>query len=275
MPVLFGLAASLLIGISDTLGRFTTRRASAIAHVATAMLIGVPTAAIVSAVAGHEVIRGDIVSGLASGLLLSTALAVMYRGMADSSAAVVSPIAAVFAALVPLGYDIARGLRPGPVVLVGCALAIVSLALTTFNPNLGHGIRRGLLLGVASGVLFGASIILVGETAEASGGWPVAAQRGMGAVTMVALARMSNAPAVLPASLMRLGLLSGIAGALGLVSLAVGAQSGDLGIVSVAGSMFPAVVAVLSALFDDDQLRWWQLLGIASAIAGMAMIAVG
>ncbi|MGI9606944.1 MAG: EamA family transporter [Acidimicrobiales bacterium] len=275
MPVLFGLAASLLVGISDTLGRFTTRRATAVSQVATAMIIGVPTAALVAVVAGHDLIGSDLARGLASGLLLSTALAVMYRGMADSSAAIVSPLAAVFAALVPLTWDIVRGLRPNAVVLAGCAVAVAALALTTFNPDIGEGVRRGLALGVVAGALFGASIIFVGETSDASGAWPAAAQRLMGTVTMIAVARAQGAPVLLPRSLMRLGLLSGAVGTVGIVFLTIGAQRGDLGIVSVAGSMFPAVVAVLSALFDDDQLRWWQLVGIGAAVGGMAMIALG
>jgi len=39
--------------------------------------------------------------------------------------------------------------------------------------------------------------------------------------------------------------------------------------------MFPAVTTGLATVFDDDQLRWWQAIGIAGAIAGTALIALG
>jgi len=35
------------------------------------------------------------------------------------------------------------------------------------------------------------------------------------------------------------------------------------------------VTIALAVLFDDDTLRWWQAIGIAAALAGTSMIAVG
>ncbi len=274
MPLLLGVLAAVLVGVSDTLGRSTTRRANAVSHVATAMAIGIVIAVVASLVLGSQWRWDDMINGGLSGLLVAGGLGVMYRGMAESSAAVVSPIAAVFAALIPLVWDIISGLRPGQQVSIGCAVAITSLALTTFNPDLGDRVKPGVLYGIVAGLLFGAGVIFVADTAEASGAWPAVAQRVIGFVLMASVARRQKLPVFLPGNLRSLGLLSGLFGTLGMVSWVVGAQKGDLGTVSVAGSMFPAVVAVLSATFDDDQLRWWQGIGIFGAIAGMALIAL-
>ena len=275
MPVLLGAVSAVLIAVSDTLGRSGSRRVSPVSHVSTAMVAGVATALTWAIVLGNDLVGGDVVRGALSGLLASTALALLYKGMADSSAAVASPVAAVFVGLIPLAWDVARGADLTALAGAGCAIGIASLALTTLNPNLGDRVITGLAYGLAGGVLFGATLILLGETSEASGAWPVAAQRLVGFVTMILFAMRTSVPVILPRRWVALGLLSGVAGTSGIVAFAIGAQTGDLGVVSVASSMFPAGVAVLSRLFDDDELHWWQGVGIAGAITGTALIALG
>ena len=39
--------------------------------------------------------------------------------------------------------------------------------------------------------------------------------------------------------------------------------------------MFPAVSATLAAAFDEDTLRWWQMIGILGVITGIALMALG
>lgn len=239
------------------------------------MSIGVVISLTAALAMGSEWRIADIVSGGISGLLVAGGLGVAYRGMADSSAAVVSPISAVFAALLPLVWDIIDGLRPGALVSVGCAIAIASLALTTFNPELGGKVRIGVLYGILAGLLFGGGVVFVANTAEASGVWPAVSQRIVGFLLMAAVATRRSLPVFLPGPLRKIGWLSGLFGTCGMISWVIGSQRGDLGTVSVAGSMYPAVVAVLAASFDDDQIRWWQGIGIFGAIGGMALIALG
>lgn len=275
MPILLGALSSLLIGISDTLGRSVSRRVNSVTHVATAMLAGILIALAIALAAGHEWISSDMVRGAVSGVLLAIALALMYRGMAISSAAVTSPLVAVFVGLIPLLWDLVRGATLSTMALLGCAMALVSLVLTTFNPNLGTRIRPGLLYGFASGLLFGVALITVGETSEASGAWPAVSQRVAGFAALVLFASRRAVPIFTPTRLLPLSVISGIAGTAGIVAFVIGAQKGDIGVVSVAGSMFPAVVVVLSTIFDDDEVRWWQALGIAGSIGGLSLIALG
>lgn len=275
MPILLGALSSLFIGVSDTLGRSATRRSNAPAVVGTAMFAGAITATILAFIVPSEAIGRDLLFGCVSGVFMASALAVMYRGMATSSAAVVSPLAAVGTAFLPLVWDLARGAHLGVVSAVGCAVAIVSLVFTTYNPNLGSAVRSGVLHGLAAGALFAAALVFVGETSEASGAWPAVSQRATGFIAMALLATRQVGGLGLARNVRTIGLLSGTFGTVGIVSLIVGIQRGELGEVAVAGSMYPAVVAVLSAVFDDDQLRWWQGIGIGGAITGIALIALG
>jgi drug/metabolite transporter (DMT)-like permease len=275
VPILLGALASLFIGISDTFGRSGAKRANSFSVVTMSMAVGIPITAIVSIAVGGDLIGRDLLFGAISGLLIATGLGVNYRGMAETSAAIVSPISAVLAALFPLLWDVVGGARPSALAWTGCVVALVALGFTTFNPNLGGRVAAGVAFGLFSGVLFGAGVTFLGETMEDSGSWPIVAQRTFGMLAVAALTRSQGAPLVMPSAVRHHGLFAGLAGGIGMVCLIIGTQTGDLGEVAVAGSMFPAVVAVLSAIFDDDELRWWQGIGIAGAILGTALIALG
>ncbi len=275
MPLLLGVLASLFIGISDTCGRASSRRADSISHVSTQMLVGVFVTFPLVVALGSEPIGRDLVSGAGSGVAVACGLAVVYHAMAAASSSVVAPIAAVIAALLPLVWDLMTGGSLTALSGLGCALAVVSLALSSMTGDLGDRLRSGVTLAIAGGALFGLAIVLVADTSEASGAWPANIQRVTGFVSMVVLARMRNVPVFLPTGVRRFGLAGGVAGGLGMVAWAVGAQQGDLGTVSVVSSTYPAVVVVLATLFDDDTIRWWQAVGIVGAIAGTALIALG
>lgn len=274
MPILLGALASLFIGISDTLGRASSKRADSVSHVSTQMLTGVVVSLPFVFLLGSELIGRDLASGALSGVFIGAGLAVVYRGMALSSAAVVAPTAAVLAALLPLAWDLIGGTRLESLEILGCVIAIASLGLTTFNPDLGDRVRQGLILAVTGGILFGLSVVFAADTSEASGAWPAVTQRATGFLVMIPLAIRRAVPVFLPAGVLRFGLAGGVAGAVGMVCWIIGSQQGDLGTVSVISSTYPAVVALLATRYDGDQIRWWQAVGIVGAIAGSACIAL-
>ncbi len=274
MPILLGALASLFIGISDTLGRASSKRADSVSHVSTQMLTGVVVSLPFVFLLGSELIGRDLASGALSGVFIGAGLAVVYRGMALSSAAVVAPTAAVLAALLPLAWDLIGGTRLESLEIFGCVIAIASLGLTTFNPDLGDRVRQGLILAVTGGILFGLSVVFAADTSEASGAWPAVTQRATGFLVMIPLAIRRAVPVFLPAGVLRFGLAGGVAGAVGMVCWIIGSQQGDLGTVSVISSTYPAVVALLATRYDGDQIRWWQAVGIVGAIAGSACIAL-
>lgn len=273
-PILLGVFASILVGLSDTFGRMSARRADSVSHVSMQMAIGVVVSVPLIVVVSSDFIGRDVGAGTASGVLVAVGLAIVYKAMAESSAAVAAPSAAIVAALVPLIWDLVGGTRLSTLEAVGCVVAVISLGFTTFNPDLGDKVVRGLVMAVVGGICFGLSIALAGDTSEDSGAWPALMQRAGGFVAMVALARARSVPAWLPEGVRRYGVLGGIAGALGMACWIIGAQQGDLGTVSVVGATYPAVVALLST-FDGDDVRWWQALGIAGAITGSILIAAG
>jgi drug/metabolite transporter (DMT)-like permease len=275
LPIVLGALASVFIGFSDFLGRYGTRRSNAVTATSGAMLGGAVSALVALAMIPSVFAGRDLVLGVSSGLLVGIALALLYEAMATSSAAVAGPLVALGAALIPLAWDVSRGNRPSGLALVGVVVAISSLLLVMYSPALKGTLRRGVGLSLMASVLFGVSFALVGEAGEDSGVWAPAAQRVTALMVMLALATARGVPRLPPRPLLGPMLISGTCGSLAIVAFALGAQQGSLATVAVSASMFPAVSATLAAAFDEDTLRWWQMIGILGVVGGISLMALG
>ncbi len=275
VTLLLGIFFSLAIGLSDFFGGFATRRSQALTVVVSAVLVGALTTPILMLFVDSEFLWQDIGLGALSGSTLGFALVLMYRGMAESSAAVVSPIVAVLSVLIQVGYDLATGATLPLLVVLGIAAGVLGLALATISPELGDRVLTGVRWALASGICFGVTLTVLGQTSAASGLWGAFSQRATAAVVLAVVAAARGVPRLVDRSLAKYAILSGFAGALGIAAFTSGAQRGSLSEIAVAASMFPAVTAVLSAMFDDHPLRWWQMLGIGGCVAGISMIGVG
>lgn len=274
MAILLGALASLLIGCSDFLGRYGTIRSNAVTATAGAFVGGSVFTLLSLSFVSSSLLWNDIALGAASGLFMGVALALLYESMSVSSAAIGGPLVALGVSVIPLAWDVLRGNEPSGLVAVGMVVAIPSVLLITYSPHLKGRLRRGISLAVLAAVLAGLALTLLGETSEASGVWAPIAQRLVGLGTLVALAAKRSLPLLPSRPLFPAMFVSGLFGGAAMVAFALGAQRGSLAEVAVAASMFPAVSAVLSAVFDGDTLHWWQAIGIAGVIVGVSLLAL-
>jgi drug/metabolite transporter (DMT)-like permease len=275
VPIVLGALASILIGCADFLGRYGTRRSNAVTATTGALLGGAAVAVAALLVVPGTFGSRDVLLGAASGLVVGMALALLYEAMATSSAAIAGPLVALGAAFIPLAWDVGQGNTPSGLVAIGAGVAIASLLLVMYSPDLRGSLRRGIGLSLVSAVLFGVAFTLVGAAAEGSGAWAPAAQRVVALAVMAGVATFRRVPRVPPPGLRGPMLVSGACGSLAIVAFALGAQQGSLAAVAVSASMFPAVSATLAALFDEDSLRWWQMVGIVGVVTGIALMAAG
>jgi drug/metabolite transporter (DMT)-like permease len=275
VPIVLGALASVLIGCSDFLGRYGTRRSNAVTATSGAMLGGAAMGAMLLVVVPSVFAVRDLALGAASGLVVGIALALLYEAMSISSAAVAGPLVALGAALIPLGWDIVRGNTPSGLVAAGVLVAIASLLLVMYSPALRGTLRRGVGLSLVAAVLFGVSFAMVGEAGDDSGAWAPAGQRVVALAVMLVLATARRVPRVPSQPLLGPMLISGACGSLAIVAFALGTQQGSLAAVAVSASMFPAVAATLAAVFDEDTLRWWQMIGILGVVTGISLMAIG
>ena len=135
MPIALGLLGSLVIGFSDFFARYVARRNHAATTAATGLVFASIAAVIVASLGPGRLLGSDYLLGCVSGLASACALGLLYRGLAVSSVAVVSPIVAVMLGAVPMFWELVTGTVPSAGVLVGVAVVPYRFS--------GHHIRPG------------------------------------------------------------------------------------------------------------------------------------
>ncbi|MEC7828677.1 MAG: DMT family transporter [Actinomycetota bacterium] len=275
MPIFLGLVGSLVIGTSDFFARYVARRNHAATTAATGLIFATSAAVLAASFGPGGFLPTDYIFGCASGLASGGALALLYRGLAVSSVAVVSPIVAVMLGAVPMFWEVATGTSLTTGVLSGVFIALFGLMVTTFDPALGDRVKQGVILGFTSGLCFGIGLVFMAQTTVEGGLWPVVGQRSTACIILIGFCTARGLPRFVRGHLLRFSAAAGILGSIGVLCYTAGFQRGSVTAVAIAASLFPIPTAVLAATFDNDSLRWWQIVGIGIVVAGIGLIARG
>jgi uncharacterized membrane protein len=276
MGVLLGIAAGILLGVSDFMANRASRTISSASVSRTNLFVSGLIAPLLLFIKPVEWTLRDVVLAVISGVTLSGGLMMLYRGYTVARMGIVAPTASVLLAAVPVLYDLIKGNTPSKVAASGMILGLFALVLTTYQRGGMGSVKIGVILGVGAGLSFGVAFTLTSQTSDAAGLSPVLIQRFSGLLFLIALQRFDKAPILalrVPARRWAVG--SGLAGGLALGSLKLGYIKGAAGPVSVAASQFAAVAVLLSVIFNKERLRTWQAIGVAASGVGVALMALG
>jgi drug/metabolite transporter (DMT)-like permease len=279
LAAVLALSSSLLWGTADFAGGLLTRRRGVLAVLLVSQAGAVAVALVLLAASGGPGPRtAGVAWGLGSGLLGIVALAAFYRGLAIGTMSIVAPVSATGAA-VPVAVGVLRGERPGAVQLAGIALALVGIVLAARAPEdapAGRATRASLALALAAAAGFGTFFVGVQRSAaHGSVAWTLLSVRG-GELVALALVAAAVRPA-LPrgrrelAALVAVGALD--AGANGLYAFAT--THGLLSVVSVLGSLYPAVTVLLARAVLHERVTRAQEVGVVATLAGVVAISAG
>jgi drug/metabolite transporter (DMT)-like permease len=273
VSVIMALAASFTYGVADFVGGLLGRREPILAVVLWSQAVGLVLALGAAALVGQEsVAPADFAWGAAGGLAGTAGIFFLYKGLAEGRMAVVSPVAALVGAIVPLGIGLALGERPAGHDWLGIGLAMPAIWLVTAArveefDRVG-GARFGALAGAGFGLFFAA----IAQTGSGSGLWPLVGAR-VAQVTLVAvLVAAQHVP--FPSSGSRWALIGvGVGDILANVFLLIAFRSGLLTVVSVLASLYPAVTVVLAVLVLGESIHRRQRVGLVLAMTAVGLIA--
>lgn len=134
--------------------------------------------------------------------------------------------------------------------------------------------QPGVVDALVSGVGFGGFFVLLGRTAEASGLWPMLSAR-TASVALFVLVAVGTRQAVLPGRSDRVTVvLAGLGDAAAAGFFLAATRHGQLSVVAVLSSLYPAATIGLARLVDGERCSRIQLAGGALAIAAVAVLAV-
>ncbi len=277
LGIALALAASASWGSADFLGGFTTRRLSILTVSTVSQVVGMLFALSLVLLSGEPAPPIHIlVLGTVAGLAGIVGLVALYSGLAIGPMGVVAPIAAL-SAVVPLAVGLARGERPGPIQLLGVALAIAGVILAArHRDEAGARVHpRAVLLGIVAALSIGVLILLLRDAGVQAPAWGVLMVR-VGALAVLAVPLLIVRPSFVMGprvlwTLVAVGVLDNTANVL----FVLASQRGLLSLIAVLGSLYPVATVLLARGVLHERLARVQVGGVAMALAGVALIALG
>lgn len=278
MTIALAAFASLFIGAGESVSSRETKAVRAVEVTVMYFLAGLALTigALASGLVPSEWSAQDVAYGALAGVFNAFALMFLYIGYTTSSVGVTLPTAGMVSVAVPVLVDLAIvGSTPSAVLIAGVVVGIVALGLTSFSPDIGGKIAIGVVLAVGAGSCYGLMLIVLSQTSEESGLWPVVPARAASLAVAMGVARATGPRALAPRGSRRLSSIAGLLGAAGLVTFALAAQRETLTVVSVVGSQYPSVAIVGSYFLEGAKVYWWQVVGLVGTLVGVTLITIG
>ncbi|GAB3858864.1 DMT family transporter [Nocardioides maradonensis] len=280
MGILLALAAAAAYGLSDFVGGLASRRTSAwpVAFVAslTALLGAIALAAVEGiGPSGHTLLWG-VLAGVGTGF----GTTMLYRGLAAGRMAVVGPVSAVAAAVLPVAVGVTTGERPSALVWLGILLALPGIALAASAEEGEHphdhshdvgAVRDGLLAGAG----FGLSFVGLGHVPSTAGLWPFALSQGVSVLVIAGLATLLREHWRPTRTADAWGIAAGVLSCCAQLGFLLAARSTLLSVSSVLTSLYPAVTVLLAVAVLREHISPRQAIGLALCAGTVALVAAG
>jgi len=228
---------------------------------------------------GGTISTPAVVWGLLCGVSQGLAIWWFYAALGSGPISVISPLTAILAAGLPLGVGLALGERPGAIAGVGAVLALVAVVLVsreaTDEDVRPHRFTRSVAwLTVGAGLGFGLNFVLLAQAPHEARLWPLVFGRVMATVIVVLAAILTRnliAPQGVP---LKLACAAAAFDVTANVTQLLALQASMLSLASVLMSLYPAATVLLAIVVLRERVTRWQVVGMAFALAAVAMISL-
>lgn len=278
MAVILGLAVAAAYGTGDFFGGLASRRSPLASVVVLSQAIGLGFLGVLVFLIDGALEPGEAAFAAAAGVVGGLGIAGLYRGLAIGRMNVVAPTTAVGAAVLPVMWGFAQGERPPTPALVGVVLAIVAIVFVSRVPGdeaAAAGGSQALVLAVLAGIGFGVVFVVLAETGDGTGLWPLLVMRAT-SVTLLGSAALLAGRSLSPGGLAQMAVIAvtGVLDASANTLFVFASQEGLISLVAVLSSLYPAFTVALARTVLTERLGRMQTVGMAMAGAGILLIAV-
>lgn len=274
--IVLALCSALSYGTSDFIAGLASRRYAAEPITFSAQMLGVLTAAAAIIIfPGHGPTGAALAWGALSGVGSALGVLSLYRGLAVAPMTIVATLSAVLTAVIPVLVGVVLGNHLGLTAAVGIIIAIPAIGLTSWHPD-GQDARismTGPLYGGLAGLGFALLFIALDQAGTHSGAWPLLPGQVVSVLLIAPLAYRSLRGKRWPsrtamAQTLIAGILSGLANLLFLGATA----GGQLAIVAVLTSLYPACTVLLARLVLSERWTRLQAVGLLTACAAITLV---
>lgn len=277
MVVIFASLSALTYGSADFLGGLASRKNSAITVVAWSQGVGLLVALMAAPLLGApSVVAADLIWGIAAGLCGAMGVGILYRGLAVGLASIISPVAALTGAVLPVFYGIVSGEQPPLLSWIGVSLALPAILLLSLEKEEKQAhVLKSFEMGFMAGLGFSGFFILIAQTGDSSGMWPLVAARSVTVPLFFLMTLIRHHPVLLVKGTRRQAIFSGALDMSANLFYLLATRSGLLVTAVVITALYPAPTVVLQRIFIGEKLRPARMAGLLLAIAGAALIGIG
>ena len=276
MATLLALISSLLWGSADFEAGRLSKKYPALVVLGISQIIGLFTGIIIIIVSGGWIApsistASYFIPGVCAGITGYLGLLCLYAGLSTGRMGVVSPISAL-GAIIPLSYAIYNGDRLSLITTIGVVLALTG-AFCASGPELGNGLPiKPLILAIGAMFGFGITLIFMSIGSETSSLMTMTTMRAATAVMTLSLFWKFRGIGAISPSLYPRFILVGVADFLANLLLGVACTKGLVSLAMVLGSLYPVATVVLAYKLLHERLHKVQYVGVALAVAGVAII---
>ncbi|HWZ44038.1 MAG TPA: EamA family transporter [Candidatus Saccharimonadales bacterium] len=218
--------------------------------------------------------------GLAAGVCATLNINLLYQGFAVGTMGIVAPLEAVVGTAIPVTVGLIAGDRIPALGVIGILCALTTPLLLAHQSAGAENAQRkksslSIAYGLGSGLCLGGVFVFLGKAGGSAGMGPLVMER-VATVTLTLLIssrlKLEGKPSFPALKLAALGgLLDIIAHSLYFMST----WKGNLAIVSVIYSLYPAGTIILARAILKEQLGRLQIAGVLCALCGIALLVYG
>jgi drug/metabolite transporter (DMT)-like permease len=273
LGVLAALSAAVSWGGGDFTGGLASRRDHPFQVVYLSSITSLGPLVLLAWLSGEGMASSrSIVLATAAGAAGTLGLAAFYRGLLVGRASVVSPVAAVLGAIVPILVGVVRAGLPTTPTLLGFAAGLLAIwLLGGGGASLSGEDAEELRMALLAGVGFGAFLTLIALVDPGQIFIPLVFSK-LGSLVVGALVvwrRGWGFPGLISN---KLAVLAGLLDTSGNILYLLAAQWTRLDVVAVLASLYPAGTVILSRMILKEQMTRRSWVGLLVALIAIALI---
>ena len=276
--LVLGLLAGGFYGAADFCGGLATKRTSIFAVTVVSQAAGFVLLAAIAWLLPFHATIADYGWGLAAGACGAIGIALLYHALSIGKMGVVSPITAVLGAALPAVVGIViRHERISSLQLGGIVVALLAVVLISLSHDENGRIEVstvGVKEAILSGLGIGGFFVFLTLAHPAAGLQPLLAARLCSVVLLVVVVLIGRRSIVPGNGTLGLIVFAGAIDATANVLYILATHVGTLAIAAVLTSLYPASTVFLARIVLKERLAPIQNVGLAIALAGVALIAL-
>lgn len=229
-------------------------------------------------VVGGPIHPGAVIWGSLYGIGMAFGMWAFFAALGAGPISVVSPLAAVLNAAVPVAVGVALGERPGQAASLGVVLALVAVMLVSREAAV-EGVTpyrftpKVAWLTIVAGSAMGLNLVFLHQAPHECKLWPLVFARVSATLLVSVMAAMSKNLRMPEGMSLKLALTVALLDVCANVTMLLALHTWLLSLASILISLYPAATVVLAMVVLRERVSRCQGFGMVMAMGSVAMIA--